>query len=145
MLTGILIYTVVRPKFGEKETDGRIAPTTFFIVAGAAFGFYDGFFGPGVGSFWAIAFITLLGFSLRRATGYTRLMNFVSNIASLITFALGGHVLIASGLAMAVGQVVGARLGSGIALRRGAAAIRPAFIAVVAAMILKLFYDTFLS
>lgn len=145
MLTGILFYTLVTPRFGEKETDHRVAPATFFIVAGVVLGFYDGLFGPGVGSFWAIAFITLLGFSLRRATGYTRLMNFVSNIASLVTFAVGGHVLIASGFAMAVGQIVGARLGSRIVLRRGAAVIRPVFVAVVAAMILKLFYDKFLA
>lgn len=145
MLAGILIYTLVTPQFGENERPARTTPTVFYLVAGTALGFYDGFFGPGVGSFWAIAFITLLGFNLQRATGYTRLMNFASNIASLLTFAAGGHVLITSAIAMALGQVVGSRLGSGIVIRKGNAVIRPVFVTVVAVMIVKLFYDRFLS
>ncbi len=144
MLAGILIYTIITPRFGETETQARVTPSLFYPFVGTLFGFYDGFFGPGIGSFWAIAFITLLGFNLQRATGYTRLMNFTSNVASLLTFAVGGHILIASGITMAAGQILGSRLGSGVVIRRGAGVIRPVFVAVVAVMILKLFYDKFL-
>jgi uncharacterized membrane protein YfcA len=143
MLAGILIYTLMAPKFGEDDSPPRMNAALFYPLIGTGFGFYDGFFGPGVGSFWAIAFIVLLGFDLRRATGYTRLMNFTSNVASLLTFAAGKHVVLAAGLAMAAGQVLGSRLGSGIVIHRGASVIRPVFVAVVAVMIVKLIYDRF--
>ncbi len=145
MLAGILLYTFFVPKLGDLDTAPRVARTPFFIVAGLALGFYDGFFGPGVGSFWAIAFVALLGFNLSRATGYTKLMNFTSNIVSLAVFAIGGHVWVASGIAMGIGQIVGARLGSGLVIKRGAAFVRPVFIAMVVLIILKVFYDKFIA
>ncbi len=145
MLMGILLYTFFVPKLGDLDTTPRVGRTPFFIVAGLALGFYDGFFGPGVGSFWAIAFVALLGFNLSRATGYTKLMNFTSNIISLAVFAIGGHVWFASGIAMGMGQIFGARIGSGLVIKRGATFIRPIFITMVVIIILKVFYDKFLA
>lgn len=145
MLAGILIYTFFVPKLGEEDLQPKIKRSTFYVVTGMCFGFYDGFFGPGVGSFWAIAFVALLGFNLSRATGYTKLMNFTSNIVSLVVFAIGGHVWIGSGIAMGMGQIVGARLGSGLVINKGAAFIRPVFVTVVILIIIKLFYDKFIA
>ncbi len=145
MLAGILIYTFFTPKLGEIDQRPRMSNNPAFILTGVCFGFYDGFFGPGVGSFWAISFVVLLGFNLAKATGYTKLMNFTSNIVSLVVFAIGGHVWFTSGLAMAAGQILGARLGSGLVIKRGASFVRPIFLTVVIVMILKLFYDNFVA
>ena len=65
----------------------------FYLVFGLGIGFYDGFFGPGTGSFWVMALMAGLGFNLAKATGYTKVMNFTSNIASLAVFVIGGNVL----------------------------------------------------
>jgi uncharacterized membrane protein YfcA len=145
LLAGILIYTFFTPKLGDTEQNPRVKKSVFYIVAGVVFGFYDGFFGPGVGSFWAIAFVVGLGFNLSRATGYTKLMNFTSNIVALAVFVFGGYVRFDAGIVMAVGQIVGARLGSGLVVKRGASFIRPIFITVVCLIILKLFYDKFIT
>lgn len=145
LLAGILLYTFFTPKMGDVEQTPKMSANLAFGLTGIGFGFYDGFFGPGVGSFWAVSFVVLLGFNLARATGYTKLMNFTSNVVSLAVFALGGHVWFTSGLAMAAGQILGARLGSGLVITKGASFIRPIFLTVVVAMIVKLFYDNFIA
>ncbi len=106
-------------------------------------GFYDGFFGPGVGSFWAIAFVGLMGFDLLKATGYTKVMNFTSNVVSFALFLAGGHVLVTAGLVMAAGQIVGARIGSGMVIARGVKLIKPIFVVIVILTTLKLLYNRF--
>jgi uncharacterized membrane protein YfcA len=145
LLTVILLYTFFTPKLGSEDQQPKTSSTIFYTLAGTSLGFYDGFFGPGVGSFWVIAFVALLGYNLSRATGYTKLMNFTSNIVSLAVFSVGGNVWVTSGLAMAAGQILGARLGSGLVIKRGGGFIRPIFIGVVVAIIMKLFYDAFIS
>ena len=82
-----------------------------------------------------------LGFNLTKATGYTKVMNFASNLSSLLFFLLGGHVLFRAGLVMGAGQWWGARLGATLVVRRGARFIRPVFFGVVLALTLKLLYD----
>jgi hypothetical protein len=101
-------------------------------------GYYDGFFGPGTGSFFAVGFVLLLGWNLSRATGGTKLLNFTSNIASLLFFALGGHVLWGVGLVMGVAQMAGAWLGSHLVIRHGSRIIRPLLVIVSLAVSLKL-------
>jgi uncharacterized membrane protein YfcA len=109
-------------------------------VGGLSLGFYDGFFGPGVGSFWAIAFVLLRGQNLTRATAHTKAMNATSNLASLALFAAAGLVCLGAGLAMAVGQVAGARLGAGLVVRRGSRFVRPAFLVMATLTILRLLW-----
>ncbi len=145
MLAGIFLYTLVTPRLGAVDSEARMKRLPFYAATGIALGFYDGFFGPGTGSFWAIAFVLLMGFNLSRATGYTKLMNFTSNVVSLIVFMIGGHVWFTSGLAMAAGQIIGARIGSGLVIKKGAEFIRPIFLTVVLIMILKVFYDKYLA
>jgi len=144
LLLAIAIYMLVGPIPSDADRTPKLTRLPFYILAGLLFGFYDGFFGPGVGSFWAIAFVVGLGFQLMKATGYTKVMNFTSNIVSFILFLIGGHVLFAAGLIMAAGQILGARIGSGLVLKRGARFIRPVFITVVIATTLKLIYDRML-
>lgn len=138
MLMGVAAYTLFSPRLGEHERAARMSPLPFALLAGGALGFYDGFFGPGTGSFWTIACITMLGLELRRATAYTKVVNLASNAASLIVFVAMARVRYDVGVVMIAGQLVGARLGSGLAIRHGAPFIRIVFLIVVFAIVIKL-------
>lgn len=140
LLVVVLLYTLWSKGLGDRECPPRMGTLPFFLVFGVSLGFYDGFFGPGTGSFWTAACCLFLGADMRRASGITRVMNFVSNVVSLALFLMGGQVLVAVGLIMALGQVIGARVGSGMAIQRGASFIRPVFALVVAATIGRLVY-----
>jgi uncharacterized membrane protein YfcA len=115
----------------------------FDVLFGLGLGFYDGFFGPGTGTFWAIAFVLMLGFNLTRATGYTKAMNFASNLGSLICFVWLGQVNYAAGITMGIGQLLGARIGARMVVARGSRFIRPVFLAVVLAVTAKLIWDAY--
>jgi uncharacterized membrane protein YfcA len=141
LLIAVAIYVLIKPQLGAEDVHPRISRTWFDFVFGLVFGFYDGFFGPGVGTFWTMAFMLCLGFNLTRATGYTKVMNFASNLSSLCVFLLRGHVQFAAGLSMGVGQLLGARIGSRMVITRGTKFIRPMFIAVVLLLTLKLIYS----
>jgi uncharacterized membrane protein YfcA len=140
MLGCIVIYMIFRPKLGETSRHHRLAPTLFYVLFGLGFGFYDGFFGPGVGSFWTIALVTMLGQDFVRATAHTKVMNFSSNLAALVLFAVSGSVLWLPGLVMGAGQLIGGRLGSHLAMTRGARFVRPIFLTMAALVALKLLY-----
>lgn len=140
LLLAIALYLLCQPRLGETDRRPRFAPYWFLPVCGLALGFYDGIFGPGTGSFWAMAFVLGLGFNLTKATAHTKLMNFTSNVASLAVFLLGGQVHWLLGLTMGTGQWLGARLGAGLVLRRGARFIRPVFILVALAITARLLW-----
>lgn len=138
LLLAIAVLMLVSPDLGTAVERARMSRGAFYVVFGLLLGFYDGFFGPGVGSFWAIALVLGLGFDLRKATGYTKVMNFTSNIVSFVVFAVAGFVLWLPGIVMAAGQITGARLGSGMVVKRGTKFIRPVFITIVILTTLKL-------
>lgn len=140
LLASIAIYFLMGPKATDQDVHARLTPLAFGGVAGGI-GFYDGFFGPGTGSFFALALVTLLGMGLTRATAHTKALNFASNFVSVIIFAIGGHVLWAVGLMMAVGQVIGGWLGSHAAMRFGPKLIRPLLVTICLAMVVKLLSD----
>src|SRR6266850_4389065 len=141
LLIGIAFYLLFRPNLGAIRTAARVEPGPFHFWAGLALGFYDGFFGPGTGSFWAMAYVILLGYDLTRATAHTKVMNFTSNLGSLVIFLLGNHVLFRAGIIMGAGQLLGARLGSRAVIEKGGRLIRPIFIVVVILISLKLLYQ----
>lgn len=143
LLAGVAIYSLVRPKLGEKEAQPRMSRGAFDLTFGLLLGFYDGFFGPGTGTFWAVAFVLVMGCNLTRATGATKVMNFASNLASLAFFLCLGQVLVTAGLVMGAGQLIGAWLGSHMVIKRGTEFIRPIFITVVLAITGKLIYDVY--
>ena len=143
MLAAILVYTLLRPTAGLKEQPAHLRAGVFYVTFGLLLGFYDGFFGPGVGSFWAIAFVLLLGQSFARATALTKAMNATSNVTALALFAIGGHVHFGAGIAMALGQVLGGRLGAGLVLTRGAKFVRPIFMIMAAATLVRLLWVTY--
>lgn len=143
LLAAILAYTVFRPTLGEREQPPRLRRPVFFTVFGLGLGFYDGFFGPGAGSFWAISLILFLGQNFARATAHTKVMNATSNLVSLALFASAGLVHVGAGLAMGVGQLLGARLGSRLVVQRGARVIRPIFLIVVTLTLIRLIWMTY--
>jgi uncharacterized protein len=144
LLLIVFLYTLSSPRLGEIDVEARISAKPFFALFGLSLGFYDGFFGPGTGSFWTIALAALAGYNLRRATAATKVMNFTSNIVSLSVFILGGKVIYSLGIMMGGGQLAGAWLGSHLVLNRGTRFIRLFFLLVVAVTIAKLFVDRFL-
>ena len=141
LLLGIALYTLFSPRMGQREVQARLQPLAFALIFGTAIGFYDGFFGPGTGSFWTIACISLLGLELKRATAYTKVVNLTSNAASLLVFLFAGLIRFDIALVMMGGQLIGARLGSGLVIRHGAPFIRIIFLGVVLALVAKLLWD----
>lgn len=140
LLGSIVIYMIFRPQLGETSRHHRMERGPFYLMFGLGLGFYDGFFGPGVGSFWTIAFVTVLGHDFVRAAGHTKVMNFASNLAALGFFAVAGTVCWLPGLAMGAGQLLGGRLGAHLAMTRGARFVRPVFLVMAALVALKLIY-----
>jgi len=138
LLIGFALYFLFSPRIGDRDARQHLHENLFGLSIGLGVGFYDGFFGPGTGTFFAAAFVLLLGYNLRRATAGTKLLNFTSNIASLLFFAWGGHVLWLVGLSMGLGQALGAWIGSHLVIRHGAVVIRPLLVTVSIAVSIRL-------
>lgn len=143
LLVAVAIYFWTKPELGDAPRAPKMGTRFFAVSAGLLLGFYDGFFGPGTGSFWMIAAVGLLGLDLRHATGWTKAMNLTSNLASLALFLRGGLVNWEMGLVMAAGQLIGAHFGAGLVLSRGRRLVRPVFLTVVMMMATKLAWDAF--
>lgn len=146
ILVLVLIYTLAKKELGRHHTphlSGR-TETLAACAIGLTIGFYDGFFGPGTGSFFVFLFVRLLGYDFLNASVSAKLLNLATNIAALILFAAKGHVWWHFALPLAVANVVGSMLGAHMALKHGTGFVRGIFIFVVSALILKTGYDAFL-
>jgi len=143
LLFAVAIYSLLRPNLGDSEARPRMGRLGFDWVFGLLIGFYDGFFGPGTGTFWAMAFVLMLGFNFTQATAYTKVMNFASNLSALCLFLALGQVLMVPGITMGLGQLLGARIGSRMVLKHGTWLIRPVFTSVVIVLTLKLLYQAY--
>lgn len=137
------LYFLLSPTIGEEDRKSRFSILQFALAPALIIGFYDGFFGPGAGSFYALAYITLAGFNLTKATAHTKVLNFTSNIAGLLFFIVGGEVVWSIGLVMLIGQFIGARLGAKMVIAKGRKLIRPMLITVSTIMSIKLIYENF--
>lgn len=141
ILIGIALFFALKPGLSDVDRSQRITPAAFTafvvpIVAG-----YDGLIGPGAGSFYMMGFVLLAGYGILRATAYTKLLNFSSNLGGLIVFAAFGAPLWFTGLAMALAAVAGARLGALLAMRIGANLIKPLLVVTSTAMALRLIWQ----
>ncbi|HEU4459501.1 MAG TPA: TSUP family transporter [Methylibium sp.] len=146
VLAGLLVYTLAKKDLGREHAPrhrGR-REMLWASAIGGAIGFYDGFFGPGTGSFFVFLFVRVLGYDFLHASASAKLLNTATNLTALGAFALTGHVAWPLALLMALANVAGSLLGTHLALRHGAGFVRRAFIAVVAALIAKTAYDAFL-
>ncbi|MBU0556794.1 MAG: TSUP family transporter [Alphaproteobacteria bacterium] len=141
LLIAMVLYFTLSPRMSDEDRHSRFGPIALLVVA-AIIGSYDGFFGPGTGSFFTTALVGLFGLGLIRAVAHTKLLNFASNLSSVIVFIIGGHVLWITGLAMAVGSIAGGQVGAHVAIRFGAGIARPLLIVMSLALTAKLLLDT---
>jgi uncharacterized membrane protein YfcA len=142
----VLVYTLARKDMGrhhQPRYQGR-AELLAACTIGTSIGFYDGFFGPGTGSFFVFLLVRWLGYDFLNASVSAKLLNLASNIAALVLFTLKGHVWWHLALPMAMANVAGSLLGTRMALQHGAGFVRGMFIVVVSALICKTSYDAFL-
>ncbi|MDZ7922335.1 TSUP family transporter [Rhodoferax sp.] len=145
VLVLVLAYTLAKKDLGRHHTP-RFAGQHEALVAcaiGATIGFYDGFFGPGTGSFFVFLLVRVLGYDFLNASASAKLLNTASNFAALILFTLKGHVWWHFVVVMAVANVAGSLAGTHLALKHGTGFVRSMFIVVVSALILKTGYDAF--
>ena len=115
---------------GPSEVKQNYKLLVVFNLLVFAIGFYDGFFGPGTGSFFVLSFIVVKGVNIMRATAVTKLLNFASNFAAFIIFAFQGYVIWLLGLIMAIAQIAGAYTGSKFAIKNGEKVVRPVLVIV---------------
>ena len=138
LLISVALYFALSPSLKDLDGHQRISIGAFGLSGGLIVGFYDGFFGPGTGSFFFAAIVLLLGWGAKRATGATKLLNFTSNITSLSFFAAGGQVFWTLGLSMGMGQVLGSWLGSHLAIKHGSKLIKPLVVVISITLSIKL-------
>ena len=143
---GLLIFVAgfVTLRRGPPRATARVRPERARLAALAiatVLGAYDGFFGPGAGTFLIVAFVSILGDGLARASGEAKVVNFASNLAGLIVFASHGVVVWAVALPMAAAQLAAGTLGAHLAVRRGDVFVRRILLVVVFALVLKLGRD----
>lgn len=135
----IFIYTVLNPKLGHEER-----PKVNYWIAGTAalaIGFYDGIFGPGTGTFLMAVLVGVLGYAFLTASAIAKFTNVATNLAALIIFAKHGAVLWGIGIALAISNVLGALIGSHMAIKGGSPLVRKVFLLMTALLIAKVGYD----
>ncbi|TWX64370.1 TSUP family transporter [Colwellia demingiae] len=142
LLIVIALYMMFSPTITDEDLPPRISEKTFAPLIGGGIGLYGGFFGPGMGSFFAVAFASLRGFNMRKATAFTKPMVLIVNTTSMVIFLWGGHIVWALAITMAASQVVGARLGSNLVIHRGAALIKPFIVLMTLAIAFKLLLES---
>lgn len=144
LLVAVAVYTFVRKDFGQVDSGLMHGRRHWFgaLLLGAGIGFYDGFFGPGTGSFLLFLFVRFFGLDFLRATSAAKIVNLSTNASALLYFGPTGHVLWLLALGMAVCNVAGAQLGSVLALRHGSGFVRKLFLFVVIVLIVKFAWDT---
>jgi len=130
---------VHQPKHAPKKA------TLLGMLIGACLGFYDGFFGPGTGSFLIFLFVGVFGFDFLAASASAKVINWATNIASIIYFGWTGHILYRYAVPMAICSIAGAAVGSQLAIVKGSRFVRIFFLVIVAALIAKLAQSIFVS
>lgn len=141
VLVGVALFFALKPGLTDADRVERLRPGVFSVTAVPLIAAYDGFFGPGTGSFFMLAFVMLAGYGVLKATAHTKLLNFASNIGSLAVFVPSGAMWWAVGLGMAAAQVAGAALGARLAMRVGARLIKPLLVVTSTAMAGRLLWQ----
>lgn len=143
LLTLVLLYMLRRHDFGSEHRPRVLTRRATWTAAGLvlAIAFYDGFFGPGTGSFFMIVFVRLFGFDFLHSAACARALNIAANAAAILWFGARGHILWPLSLGMAACNIAGALCGTRLAVRHGSRFVRRVFIVVVALLILKTAWD----
>lgn len=140
LLVAMALYFLLAPRMSEADRHARLGGAGL-CLATAAIGFYDGFFGPGTGSFFTTLLVALAGLGLVRAIAHTKFLNFTTNVAGLSVMIAGGHVIWTLGLVMAVASVAGNQVGAHAAMRFGGKGVRPLLVVMSLALTAKLLSD----
>lgn len=145
VLVAVAIYTFANKRFGlhTEKTHSLRTQKIYALAISLVIGLYDGFIGPGAGSFLIIAFVSLLGFDFLRASAYAKFVNVATNFGSIVLFAITGKIIYAIALPMAVCNAAGGWTGARLALLKGNKFIRIFFLAVVCLTIVRFAYDVF--
>ncbi len=141
VLIGVALFFALKPGLTDSARAARLTPPVFAATAVPLIAAYDGFFGPGTGSFFMMAFVMLAGYGVLKATAHTKMLNFASNLGSLVVFIPTGATWWAIGFAMAAAQITGASLGARLAIRIGAGLIKPLLVVTSTAMALRLLWQ----
>jgi uncharacterized protein len=141
VLIAVAAFFAFKPGLTDTSRAERMRPAVFAATVVPAIAAYDGFFGPGTGSFLMLGFVYLAGYGVLKATSHAKLLNFGSNFGSLLVFITSGATWWVVGLGMAAGQVLGAALGARLAMRVGARLIKPLLVTVSTAMALRLLWQ----
>lgn len=147
ILLAVAAYTFKKKDFGSIHAPMHVGnrEKVFAILVGGGIGFYDGFFGPGTGSFLVFLFVRFFGFDFLGASAVAKVVNVACNLSALIWFGYSGHLLWQLGAVMAVCNVLGSLIGIRLALKHGTGFVRKLFLLVVSGLILKTGYDAFIS
>jgi uncharacterized membrane protein YfcA len=147
ILSGLVIYTYAKKNFGQHADKSHSASQQilYAILISISIGFYDGFIGPGTGSFLVVAFITLLGFDFLPASANAKMVNLATNAGSIALFLTKGTLLWKIALPMAACNAAGGFVGAKIAINRGNGFIRKIFLLVVIGTLLRFAYDVFMG
>jgi uncharacterized protein len=147
LLVTIAVYTFIRKDFGSIHAPRLTHAKQFIfsVAAGMTIGFYDGFFGPGTGSFLIFIFVGIFGFNFLSASASAKLINFATNLSAMLYFAFTNNILYQFAIPMAAFNILGSLAGTRLAILKGSRFVRILFLVVVAGMILKLAYDTIRS
>ena len=141
LLIAIALFFALKPNLNDTDSHRRVTPRVFGVTAVPLVALYDGIFGPGAGSFYMLGFVLLAGFGMLKATAHTKLINLGSNFGSFLVFALTGSVLWKIGLLMGLGQLIGAQLGSRLAMKNGVRIIKPLLVISCLILAAKLLAD----
>jgi uncharacterized membrane protein YfcA len=143
VLIVIALYTLLKKDLGSVQSKQIPLQKQMFYgaVIGTIVGFYDGFFGPGTGSFFVLGFVVVLGFEFVKASAYAKVVNCVTNISALIVFIRHGNFILPLAILLAVFNITGSVIGSSMALKKGNEFVRIVFLVIVSMMIVKYGYD----
>ena len=141
LLVGIALFFWRNKSLDDSDRQQRISGGAFVWLIVPLIGAYDGFIGPGTGSFFMLALVTLMGQGVLKATAHTKLLNFASNFGGLVGFTLVITPWWWTALAMGAAQIVGAQIGARLAVKRGAKVIKPLLVISTSAMAAKLIWD----
>jgi uncharacterized membrane protein YfcA len=145
VLVLLVIYTYIKKDFGQHvvKKHSQKVQLLYAIPLCIVIGFYDGFIGPGTGSFFVLGFITLLGFDFLRASANAKMVNLATNFGSICLFLLKGKIIWAVAIPMALSNAAGGWFGAKLAINKGNGFIRMFFLVVVIGTLLRFAYDVF--
>ena len=145
LMLAVFLFNLFNKNLGVHPGMKRMQEPLFFALFGFIFGFYDAFFGPGVGNFWIIAIVFFLGYTFLNASGYAKVLNLKSNLFSLAVFIYYGHVNYMLGAVMAIGSFCGGYVGAHAVILKGSKLVRPVFMLIVGINVIASFYTMLYS